>query len=372
MSLEPVIDVAAILEPIPGENPAGIDPRENPSSASPYYRLKDARAAARAVERSAIDADAPIPDEWGLVIDLGLTMLTSQAKDLEAATWLTEALIRVEGYVGLRDGLTVLLGFVETFWDELYPQPDEDGLEIRISPVAGLAGSGATGTLDRPIRNTPLTDGATGSFSFWHYEQANDLEKISDPDRRAARIETGTITLETFRKSLQETPPAVLRDTLATLGECEATLKRLSDALDEKAGMDAPSFTPLQELLSAVSGGLRFVAGDRIALAEQPAETVAAGAPAAVGSPGVAGIGPALVRRPGEFDSRDEALTLLGQIGAYFRRTEPHSPLSYTIEDAVRRARLTLPELLKELAESPEHMQHIMMAAGIKVISEEE
>ncbi|MDP4025124.1 type VI secretion system protein TssA [Methylobacterium sp. NEAU 140] len=375
MSLPPVIDIEAILAPIAEDRPAGTDPRENASNVSPYYRLKDARAAARAEERAAIDADAPVPEAWSTVIDLAVALLASQAKDLEAATWLTEALIRVEGFAGLRDGITVLARLSQTFWDDLYPQPDEDGLEIRISPVAGLAGSGATGTLDRPIRNTPLTDGGAGRFSFWHFEQANDLEKIADPDRREARIAAGTISLETFRKSVAETPIEILRDTLLTLGECETAVALLSDTLDQAAGLDAPSFTPLQELLAAVAGCLRYVAADRLAAsAEVEAVAAADAAPAADGSaaPGAVAVGGSAVRRPGEFENREEALTVLSQIGAYFRRTEPHSPISYTIEHAVRRGRMSLPELLKELARDPDHVQHILSVAGIKSSQDDE
>lgn len=366
MSVAPVIDIEALLAPIPGDNPAGVDPRENASSTAPYYRLKDARAAARAEERAAVDADAPIPEAWGTVVDLGTTLLTSQAKDFEAAAWLTEALIRVAGFVGLRDGLTVIARLAQTYWDELHPQPDEDGIEIRIAPVAGLAGSGAPGTLERPIRNTPLTEGGTGAFSLWHYEQANDLEKVTDQDRRAARLEAGTITLDTFRKSLQETPVETLRDTLLTLGECETAIILLSETLEGVAGVDAPSFTPLLDLLGAVAGCLRYVAADRLATVDAATPAVAPGSTAGGLTVGPAAVGPTSARRPGDYDNRDEALAVLGLIGAYFRRTEPHSPISYTIEHAVRRARMSLPDLLKELAQDPDHMQHILNSAGIK------
>ena len=47
--------------------------------------------------------------------------------------------------------------------------------------------------------------------------------------------------------------------------------------------------------------------------------------------------------------SREDALRALGQIAEFFRRTEPHSPLAYTLEEAVRRGRMTWPELLAEI-----------------------
>ena len=369
MSEPPVVDIEAILAPIPGDQPGGVDPRDNSSVNSPYYRIKDARGAARAEERAALEADAPIPEAWGKVVDLGVDLLSTQAKDLEVATWLTEALVRKEGFGGLRDGLTVIAKLGDGFWDHSFPLPDEDGLEAKVSAVAGLSGSGATGTLDRPIRNMPLVDTASGSYSFWVYDQAVELEKIADATRRNARISEGTVTLEAFRQAVAETRIEALRDRLEVIGACEVALASATAALDAVAGVDSPSMTALQELLGAVGSCLRHVAADRLAVLAQQQDAVAVvvqvdGEPD--GEPGASTNGAAVARRPGEFVNREEALLLLSQIVNYFRRTEPQSPISYTIEDAVRRARLSLPDLLKELAQDPSHMQHILLAAGIR------
>ena len=63
--------------------------------------------------------------------------------------------------------------------------------------------------------------------------------------------------------------------------------------------------------------------------------------------------------------SREDALRALGEIANFFRRTEPHSPLSYTLDEAVRRGRMTWPELLAEVVADtntrnrhPEHAGH--------------
>jgi len=46
---------------------------------------------------------------------------------------------------------------------------------------------------------------------------------------------------------------------------------------------------------------------------------------------------------------RDAALQQLHQVATYFRREEPHSPISYSIEQAIRWSKLPLTELIKEL-----------------------
>src|SRR5689334_2502030 len=92
-------DLDALLGPIPGDAPAGADLRADASPQSLYYRLRDARAEARAAER-ALEADDPLsapPPEWRTIRDLGVEALGGYTKDLEIAAWLTEALLRGDG-----------------------------------------------------------------------------------------------------------------------------------------------------------------------------------------------------------------------------------------------------------------------------------
>jgi len=74
-------DLDALLAPIPGEAPVGVDLREDFSPQSPYYRLRDARAEARAAERIADAADAELnqeavtPPQWRTVNEIALRAL---------------------------------------------------------------------------------------------------------------------------------------------------------------------------------------------------------------------------------------------------------------------------------------------------------
>jgi type VI secretion system protein ImpA len=56
----------------------------------------------------------------------------------------------------------------------------------------------------------------------------------------------------------------------------------------------------------------------------------------------------------------------ISRLAAQFRIAEPHSPLSYTLDDAVRRARLGLPELLKEMMPDLQARSAILSGLGIK------
>ena len=56
----------------------------------------------------------------------------------------------------------------------------------------------------------------------------------------------------------------------------------------------------------------------------------------------------------------------LEEIAAFFLRTEPLSPLSYTLQDAVRRGRMTWPELLAEIVPDWTTRATILTRLGIK------
>ena len=77
-----------------------------------------------------------------------------------------------------------------------------------------------------------------------------------------------------------------------------------------------------------------------------------------------AGAGPAKAKR---LATREDALANLNEIAEYFRRTEPQSPLAYTIDEAIRRGRLTWPELIAELVKDDQVRGNILTSLGIKV-----
>ena len=78
-------DLPALLTPISEDAPAGTDLRQDYSPDSLYYRLRDARAEARAAERG-IDGGATgtgSPPQWRAVHDLAMQALSQKTKDLE-------------------------------------------------------------------------------------------------------------------------------------------------------------------------------------------------------------------------------------------------------------------------------------------------
>ena len=69
------------------------------------------------------------------VIKLTTEALSKKSKDLQLAAWLTEALLRQQGAGGLADGLDLLRGLVENFWDSVYPELEDGDAEMRATPL---------------------------------------------------------------------------------------------------------------------------------------------------------------------------------------------------------------------------------------------
>jgi type VI secretion system protein ImpA len=356
------IPLEALLAPVSEDEPAGTNIRLDSSPTSVYYRLKDARSGARMEERRA-EADGGIPGlsaDWQTILSLAAEVLAERSKDLELAAWLTEALVRARGFAGLRDGVRLLRGFIEQYWDTFWSLEDEEGLETRLAPLAGLNGEGAEGTLIQPLRTVPVTArGDLGALAAYHYDQAWALGQVGDEEVRARREAAGEITMGQFMAAVNASGGEFYVSLLADMAEALAEIDALRAALDERAGREAPSVSDIRGVVTMVHDTVRGFSKDLVARTAGPDETADGGGEAPAGSADSFG---AL----GGVRGREEALRTLTQVADYFRRYEPHSPISTSLDELVRRARMPFPELLAELLPDPTAWRSALTSAGIK------
>jgi type VI secretion system protein ImpA len=354
-----LLNFAQLCMPIAGDNPAGKSLREDFSLRSSYQAIKDAQRAARDAERDAKrppDPDdkwkgsrdlhtrlASCREDWKKVLNTAAKITAEESKDLQIVSWWIEALLRIHGFPGLRDGFRLARELIEAFWDQLYPLPDEEGVATRVLPLALLNGVESDGVLADPIVNLPITAaGSMRAMSLIDSQQANDLERIQDASRRAQRIEDGAITLEAFEKAVAETSTESFVGLLEDITSCAAEFDKLSAVLDEKCGSgNAPPTSNIRNALSGVREQVeRFVRG-RGALGGEASATTTATVAVAGHAASSNGAGP--------IGSRDDAFRTLMQVADFFRRTEPQSPIPYLLEQAVRWGKMPLPELLNEM-----------------------
>ncbi|PID43880.1 MAG: type VI secretion system protein TssA [Gammaproteobacteria bacterium] len=351
MATAEVFDIEDIVTPVSEQTPCGHDLRE--AGAAEYQQLKDDRRTIASLSRARkfdSQSDPEIDRKWKEIFTLAPSVLKLQAKDIEVAAWLAESALRQYGFAGLRDGFRLIRRLVEEFWDELYPLPDEDGLETRVFPIVGLNGEDGRGTLIQPIRSVPLSDHDSDAFTFNVYDRCIEASKMTDPDAQKQRLEDIGTDLSQLLNQVAEGQVAFFRNLVDDLEECLAEFNRMSSLFDEKCGYRfSPPSSAIKKTLEEVLDAVRFLTKDKF-----PAETGAddAGAnkqpdPDSAGQDRSASAGHQVAI--GAIGSRDDAINQLLLIADYFKKTEPHSPLCGAIERVAMWGKMSVQELMLQL-----------------------
>lgn len=379
-----VLDFAKLTAPIAPDKPAGSDPRLDPSPTSAYFKIKDDRRNACELERPGADK---MPD-WGVVKQLATKILTEQAKDVSVSVYLIEAMIRLEGFAGLRDGFRLTRELVEKYWESMFPIADaaevarekelktrptltpeekdelqtltEENLSTRLAPLIGLNGHESDGTLLAPIARVPITDMTSlGQFALAQYNEGNFVKKITDPKLQQQKIDAGAVTLDKFQKAVAETEPAFYVKLVDDLNGALTELGKLGTALDQRCDGKGPPISSIRTRLTECLDVVKEVAKDKLRVAAPPADGAAKKEDAKPGQPATA--------PSGAVHTREQALETLTKVADFFRKTEPHSPMSYALDQIVRWGRMPLPELWTELIGDEAPRKSVFKQVGIRL-----
>jgi type VI secretion system protein ImpA len=366
MASPEILDFAKLLATVPGDKPTGSDLRADTSPLADYYAIRDARKLASTAERRIDKGEDKGPDkveppDWRPILERATTVLATKSKDLEINAYLIEALVRLKGFPGLRDGFRLAKELVERYWDGLYPvAQDGDTTETRFSHIFYLNGIEAPGTLIVPIRRIPLTEETSlGTFNLTHHQLAQSLLQISDSKVRQKRIEEGAVTLEQLQKAVTETPAKFYNDLVADLNQSAEEFRLFCDALSAKTGYDPPA-ADLRQVLETYLDVVKDLARDKLEKAPVPGTSpktnVSTGEPAT--APQV--VNPSIIK------DRNDAFERLRKIADYFREQEPQSIIPYALEQVAIWGKMPLPELLSELIPEEAARKNFFKQVGIK------
>ncbi|HEV1287188.1 MAG TPA: type VI secretion system protein TssA [Bryobacteraceae bacterium] len=323
---------ADLLNPIAGDNPSGANLRYDPV----YDQIKEARRQDDAGPQGDWQHERKAAD-YRLVVDLAGKAIAERSKDLQLATWLTEAALHREKFSGLQQGLELLRGLLEQYWDSLYPEIEDDDLEARSMLLGWLAEE----RMLLAIRvSTPIT---AGGLSFFDYQESRrigseeDAKTDAQKAARAAAIALGKPTAEDFDKDAASTPTAQYEAWVAALDGCLAAIASLGSLCDEKFGPDAPSFHPLRTALEEVRRTASQILQKRPGHAPPPPLSQVAPGPepyyppdqevaAAVAPP------PARIATIGlDPENVDEVGPRLQAVARYLRAQDAYSPAPYLL-----------------------------------------
>jgi type VI secretion system protein ImpA len=332
-----------LLNPIAGENPSG----QNLRYAPVYDKIKEARREDDDAAQGDWKIERKVAD-WGFVVKTIGETLATKTKDLQLAAWLTEALLKTQGIGGLRDGLDLLKGLIEGFWDTLYPEIEDGDLEMRVAPLDWVGGR-----LGRGVKDAPLT---RGGFSWFVYKESRKVPTEEEAggssakaETRAAAVADGKLTPEEFDKSFDSSPKAYYVQLAADFDSALESLQALDGLCEEKFQNAGPSFGPLRQTLEEVKQAVRIflqkkrekepdepVAGEEAA-AESASWAAEEEAPAAQ----AASAAPARARKPGgalsaEPVDRDDAIARVVSAAKFMRGENQYDPAPYLLLRGLR------------------------------------
>jgi type VI secretion system protein ImpA len=380
MEKVPLFDlVDSLLSPVSTNEPTGQSIRYDPV-------MSEIRVAREADDPSLPQGEWERPlkkADWPLVARLCQQALVHSSKDLQLAAWLTEAWTQLHALDGFRAGIRLVHGLLQTYWDGVHPQQDEDGDY-----------DGRAATLTWMNETLPLTLRLHVALRPW-------------PDRKPPFI-----TLEDWTKAPLVTPPAqeendqngpnltaipsreeLMRPDVVTGSQLiqlrssvEACLKewqQLDELVESRMGNQSPSLSRVVDTLNLMNRAIQsllthrqntpapaaLIAAEPQLQTETPQTTPDRSAPDADNLNPVSALPVTGFLETGPIRSRAEAYRLLENVADYLLLVEPHSPTPYLVRRAVSWGRMPLPELMQEVLREEGDLNRLFKVWGLKTES---
>lgn len=330
-----------LLNPIRADQPSGADLAFSPEL--------DAITLARKFDDPSLDQGEWVTDlkeaDWDFVVKRCAALLENKSKDLRLAVWLAEAGAKKYRMRGLAEGLRTVAGLFEQYWDQgLFPEADGDDHDQRVGNLSWILAR-----IPTLLREMPITDGNGSHYSLVDFEVArknpnHPVLKLADLDS-AKRVSSSKFRAE-FAADAAYLLDAILQ---------------LEKAADDRLEKESPGFSSAREAVQTM-----------LHLMPSPATPAAVGAPVThetisndQGMPHMPAT-PTYAGPPGAIHTRGDAIAQLRAVAEFFRRTEPHSPVSYFADKAANAGEQDLHEWLRSVVKDPGSLSHIEELLGVK------
>ncbi|MCI0640630.1 MAG: type VI secretion system protein TssA [Gemmataceae bacterium] len=336
MATAPLLDFTALLAPVPGDEPAGVS--------LPLTIRQKLEILRRDSEPNPEDPSAdPIPKkpDWPVIRRMCEETLTKTSKDLELAFRLIEALVKLHGFAGLRDGLHLLHELAAQCWDRVHPIPDEgEGMEVRAERFYWLIEPDKGVRFPNTVRDVPVV-------------KVKDKE-LSYQDLQLAMKGQAAVPASAF-----EAAEPIHSDIAKDLAQCVDELNRLEAILTEKCAPDAPGWSGLRQALDECQ---KFM--DKVTRRNAPVEGQATNGQPAAG----VGAGASMSQ---VVSSREECYRQISYVANVLEQLEPHSPIPDLLRRAVQLGRMPFRQLIHELVREPGLLAEVRREFGIKELEAE-
>ncbi|MCF1427721.1 MAG: type VI secretion system ImpA family N-terminal domain-containing protein [Shewanella sp.] len=389
-----MVNIDSLLAPITNGSPCGIYLKLDRSA---YRALRNNYNAAQSSFRQLVETTNAFSfsdeallksnnENWTQLRNATYHALTQSSKDLELLGWyITSQLFTDAPYRDLADATQALLYTVEQFWNSLNPFLPEDKLksteasgiereraEFRMKPLLQLVGeSHYTTALYMPLQLIGLID----EITFGDYLRAKRNGSLDEIKTKAQKLfsadtQDRLMNLAQTYQNFDATEQAIVKQ-CQPVNASPVSFKFIKENIAELINAirylteDKFSKWPLDEKFRLVKDSPQTIQ------ASQEANQVASGQQIDFVSPTSATqtqpyIQASTVTIDNQKQNRDCAFHELRKLADYFKQTEPHSPVPFLLERAIRWGYLSLPELLQEMTGgNSQVLEHINQLTGM-------
>lgn len=380
------LDYNDLLQPISEESATGIYLK---SDRATYRTLRNSFNAAQSSFRRLTETPESSNDEelfeenlnnWQAVNEACWGTLTEQSKDIEIYCWWVMSLAFQDNSIDkISQALTTLVEFIKAFWPDVQPYLPEEKLkttteeeqtkeraELQLRPLIQLLGeSSNSGLLFMPLQMMSLV----GEIDHAQYFSANKAGTL------AALKEQAQADFGNYKQAITADIHA-LAAALSALDELDNWLKETSSSFNianiSAQFLKANINDNLQAIKYLVSDCYSAWPLDTQQEEPQPAasptETKQVAAVTQDVQQNITEPQPSQAQvntqvqlsaptiTSAQINNRDNAFAELRKIADYFAKAEPHSPVSYLLEKAIRWGYTPLPELMTELVAGNEQL----------------
>lgn len=336
MASPPILDFDTLLAPIAGADPAG-----QPLPFDVRKKLDDSRKEVNPNQFAPNDPrrpEQPQSADWSGIEQLTQDTLARKSKDSLLSARLTEALVKRHGFAGLRDGLKLMRRLAQECWDRMYPIIEDGDVEARGASFVWLDDEIRGARFPNTLRMTPLTrpggkggdDDTKNRYGWQHWKDIQESK--------------GAVTAADFDQAVTATSREYCQAAFNDIGESIQELTELVDVLGSKMGEAAPGLTQVRKALLDCQELAQHILKRK---GPAPVSTQDTSSPAPeTGTPAAQPAAVQMVARP---LTREDVLSRLADASALLLQMEPHSPIAYLVQRAVKLARLPLPDLMRVL-----------------------
>nr|WP_320189804.1 type VI secretion system protein TssA [uncultured Desulfobacter sp.] len=289
--------------------------------------------------------------------------LLGNTHDLRLAVILARALIEVQGISGLYDGLRLIRGFIEQYWDTVYPLLDVEDDNDPTERINVLWELNDDNRFISPIMRIPLCDSTKmGRYGLRDIHIANKIIKPVATDEEAGKELPG---IQLIDAAFKDSDPEILQKIQRDVDNALKEVKALKKVLDEKVEPeDSVKFDQLVNVLENVNK----IMADRIGQAPQISDEQNRDENTNISQPDQIVSAPVSMN-PGPIRSRRDIHRMLDVICDYYAENEPASPVPLLLKRAGRLVEKNFMEILEDMA--PDSVKKIQSLVGVTEAAKE-